>query len=495
MKKIISLALALVFVLSALALTACAGNETENTDEVSDRVFLDNLPDGLDFEGDDIVIVFAEGGGYDFTARSICADENSADSVDRKIYERNVAVENRLNVQIVGMQAAFTIRDLQSSITSSLAAASGEYDIIAGYQYYDITLAKEGYLINLNDLGKGDYADAGYLDLNADYWSTDYINSISYKDYSYWITGDISLRYLGGMYCTFVNSRIYGEKLQATYGDIYTVAKEGNWTLDMLNDMATLCYEDLGAEGTDEEDLLGYAWEPNDPIDGLALSSDIDFSTSYGDGSVKISLKNNRTITFVEKLERLLTSSYSLEVPYQDSANVMKAFASGNVAFTVNKLFQAEAYLRDMEDDYYIIPAPKLNAEQTNYVTGIHDGCTIFAIPYDAPNVAASAATLEALAAESLRVVTPEYYESALKFKYTRDEASAEMIDIMRNSADSNFGAAWSIACNDIAQYFRANYKSGNASSQLKKVGDLADTKLQQLIEELDELDQLYGAQ
>ena len=166
----------------------------------------------------------------------------------------------------------------------------------------------------------------------------------------------------------------------------------------------------------------------------------------------------------------------------------MNAFAGGNIAFHVNKLFQAETYLRDMESNYYIIPAPKLNADQPNYVTGIHDGCTLFGIPFDAPDVAASAATLEALAAESLRIVTPEYYESSLKFKYTRDDTAAEMIDIMRANAESNFAAAWSASCNDIAQYFRNNNYASNAASQMKKISDAADTKLQELLATLDEL-------
>ena len=489
MKRIATILLAALLLITSISCVACADNgNQQSTDGNKDRLYLDNLPDDLDFEGKEIVIVYAEGGGYNFTQRSIEPDEDSADNVDRKIYERNTTIETRLNVDVVALQASSTIRDLQNAITSSLAAASGEYDVIAGYQYYDINLAAKGYLINFNDLGKGDYADAGYIDMDADYWSKSYIDSISYNGSTYWITGDLALRYLGGMYCTFVNASIYDEKLKEEYGDIYTLAKEGKWNLDLLNEMAGKCYEDLGVEGTDEEDVLGYAYEINDPIDGIAMAADVDFSTEDFDGSMRMELRSPRSITFVEKLDTLLHSNYTLLVGHSDSANVMNAFASGNIAFHVNKLFQAETYLRDMESNYYIIPAPKLNADQPNYVTGIHDGCTLFGIPFDAPDVAASAATLEALAAESLRIVTPEYYESSLKFKYTRDDTAAEMIDIMRANAESNFAAAWSASCNDIAQYFRNNSYASNAASQMKKISDAADTKLQELLATLDEL-------
>ena len=490
MKRIITLLLACVMLLTSVMAISCANNEpsdSNNQDDGNDRIYLDQLPDDLDFQGQEICFVFAEGTNG-FTQRSIEVEEESADSVDKVVYQRNVTVETRLNVDVVSFQASTSITGLAGAITSSLSAASGEYDVIAGYQYYDIGLATEGYLINYNDLGSGEYEGMNYINLDAPYWASAYNNSISYNGSTYWITGDLALRYLGGMYCTYVNETIYNDKLLDTYGSIYEIAKKGDWTLDLLNEMAILCYEDLGADGTDEEDMLGYAWEANDPIDGLAFASNVKFSTAYSDGSMAITLKNDHTVMFLEKLEKVLTSSYSCEIADGDSANVMTAFASGNVAFTVNKIFQAETYLREMEDNYYIIPAPKLNKDQANYVTGIHDGCTIFAIPYDAPNVAASAATLEALAAESLRTVTPEYYDSSLKFKYTRDDIASEMIDLIRSCTDTNFAAAWSASCNGIVHFFRTNYTTKTTSSSLKKTGDTATTHLKTLLEELDAL-------
>ena len=87
---------------------------------------------------------------------------------------------------------------------------------------------------------------------------------------------------------------------------------------------------------------------PNDPIDGLAFASNVKFSTAYSDGSMRISLNTNNahTISFIEKLDKLLTSYYSCEVADADSATVMTLFSNGNIAFTVNKIFQAETYLR-----------------------------------------------------------------------------------------------------------------------------------------------------
>ena len=47
---------------------------------------------------------------------------------------------------------------------------------------------------------------------------------------------------------------------------------------------------------------------------------------------------------------------------------------------------------------------------------------------------------LEALTAESNRTVIPAYNDQALTYKYTRDEASAEMLEIIRQNICINFG-------------------------------------------------------
>lgn len=491
MKRIITISLAAILLLSALLSVSCANNEHTSTGDL-DREWLDNLPE-LDFEGEEVMFVFAEGTDT-FTERSIKIEETDGDSVNELIAARNTTIEQRLNVSIQSQKVSDNIFGLRDAINSSLSSASGEYDIIAGYQFYDIGLATQGYIVNLNEVGNPDseYAEeTNYIDIDADYWASNYIRSLTYGDALFWVTGDIALRYLGGMYCTFVNTRIYDDNLKQTYGDIYQIAKDGKWTLELLNKMADEVYLDQGTpDETDAEDRLGYAWEQNDPIDGLAFGAGVKFSQMYSDGSIDITIGDQRTIRFVEQLEKLLTSRYSLMVDDGNSANVMQQFASGNVAFTVNKIYQAEARLREMEDNYYVIPVPKLNEDQQEYVTGIHDGLTLFGIPYDAPNVSMSSAVLEALSAESLRTVTPTYYDSYLKFKYTRDENAAAMIDLMRSTTNTDFAAAWSAELDSIVHIFRTSYRSNIITSTLRAKAEATRTKLDDLLEKLDQLGQ-----
>ena len=487
MRKIITVLLCLTILASAFALVGCPAADTESGDQ-SKVDALEHLK-GLDFEGDDIVIVYVEGGNGTFTARSLglAADEDTGDAVDSKVYERNSTVQSMLNVSIEPFEGAVNFGDLSGTISSSLAASSGEYDIIAGYQYFDIGLAAEGYLINLNNLSSETY-NADYLRLDADYWSARYNDALSYNGATYWITGDLALRYLGGMYCTFVNGDIYDSVLKPTYGSIYDIVKNNEWTLDKLFEMSEACYDDENGDGeTDQDDRLGFAIETSmDPIDGMAFGSAITFSVKTED-TVDVYLRNKRTVEFGEKMAKIIDSKSFFAPDGKDSHNQMDLFASGNVCFTVASVFHAEVGLREMKN-FYIIPVPKLNTDQTSYSSGIHDGCTIFSIPYDAPDVAASAATLEAMAAESKRIVTPEYYDSALKYKYTRDTEAAEMIDLIRDCAYTDFAAAWSEDINNIVHFFRENKDNlGTISSKMGKLEKGWQTKMDDLLAKLDE--------
>ncbi len=419
-RKVISLLLAVLMLSGTAGLIACtdtADSKTPGDPANSNSQYADNLPEGLSFadqaeEQRTVTFAYVEGSNGFFTERSIVADADSSDKVDTAVYARNKSIEDRLGVTIDAIKVSDSFQGLRGAVEASLNANDPEYDIIAGYQYFDIGLAADGFLLNLNTLADDPF-NAPYIDLSRDYWSSDYISALSYKDAIYWITGDLSLRFLGGMYCTFVNGDIYDRYLKETYGDIYQIAREGKWTLDKLAEMAALCYKDDGNDITDENDQLGFVLETEDPVDGMAFGSAIRFSNKNADGSISVILNNENTIKFCDKMYDIYQSNYYYAPQNSDSINQMTMFAQGNVAFTVNKIFQAEVYLREMEN-YYIIPTPKLNEDQQNYSTGIHDGCTIFGITYCSDAVPAAAALLEAMAAESGRSVTPEYIMTLL---------------------------------------------------------------------------------
>lgn len=490
MKRIITAFLALTLMLSIVALASCAEKETKNpnnSNQNDSRIYLDNIPDDVNFADaaeneKTVTFVYVEGTNGTFTQRSISVEEITGDTVDTKIYDRNQTISNRFGIEIESICASSSISGLQGAINPILQAGDPDYDIIAGYQYYDLKIAQNGYVLDINTL---DQYGADYIDIEQDYWATDYIKNMHYGEPIYWLSGDLSLRFVGGQYCTFVNSRIYDSVLGEKYGSIYSIVKEGKWTLDMFTEMASLCYRDLNSNETaDLEDILGSITAVvNDMSDAYAVGAGVTWSVRNNDGTISITLGNTHSMNFAAKYYDIINSEWFFNCPRSDSVTEMTTFANGTVAFTVNKLYQSEVYLREMSDNFYIIPTPKFDATQEDYRTALHDGNTIFGISYCSDAIPAAAVALEAMSAESLRTVTPEFYEIALKFKYTRDDEASEMIDLIKQCAYSDFVFVWGGSLGDATHFFRTPMT--NPASTFRKLQNSLTRKLNELTEDL----------
>lgn len=113
-----------------------------------------------------------------------------------------------------------------------------------------------------------------------------------------------------------------------------------------------------------------------------------------------------------------------------------------------------------MTDDYGIIPTPKLDEKQENYVT-YNLGTYYMAILKTAKDPEMSAVMLEALNAESYKSVVGAYFDTALKGKYSRDEKTAEMLDLILSNAFFDFTFVNEAATDHIVMWFFSQAANG----------------------------------
>ena len=174
-----------------------------------------------------------------------------------------------------------------------------------------------------------------------------------------------------------------------------------------------------------------------------------------------------------------------------DSVAIMTAFSEGQFMMTDNKLYQSPIYLRDMEDDFMILPMPMLDETQPHYNTRIHDSCTLFGVPVSVGGTDCISAALEALSSESFKEVTPAYYEIALKVKFTRDSDSGRMIELCHENVTIDFAAQWSNKLGDINHFFRgrADAKDEAIASAIQRNQKVWNKSLDKLIASLEALD------
>jgi hypothetical protein len=116
----------------------------------------------------------------------------------------------------------------------------------------------------------------------------------------------------------------------------------------------------------------------------------------------------------------------------------IKYFKDGHSMFSSGAIAEM-AQLRDMPDDFGVIPFPKYNEEQDRYYTRVCGGFP-FVTPLTITKPEIAGALMEAMACETHNSVIPAYYESSLKDKFSRDPDTAEMLDLIFNTRVYDLG-------------------------------------------------------
>ena len=101
-----------------------------------------------------------------------------------------------------------------------------------------------------------------------------------------------------------------------------------------------------------------------------------------------------------------------------------------------------------MESAYGILPMPKYDAAQQNYLTTLIDEVSMFGVmrPVPEDELEFVGILFTALNAESYREVYPVYYDVALKNKYSEDPETAKMIDLIMDGRTFDLGFTFGVS-------------------------------------------------
>ena len=130
-----------------------------------------------------------------------------------------------------------------------------------------------------------------------------------------------------------------------------------------------------------------------------------------------------------------------------------KMFENGQGLFFLLRLDDIE-FMRASETDFGVLPIPKYSEDQdTYYSTVSQHTCGLMSIPVTISDPSRDGIILEALAAESKNLVQPAYYEVNLQGKYTRDNESGEMLEIILANRVYDLGCIYSFG--DFANQYQ----------------------------------------
>ena len=493
--RILSLALACLLLASACAFTACSspvepgdtiadttdGVNAETENPANDRLNTpDNLPDGLDF-GDASLVLLTRTGDDD-TKREFIAEKNDADVVSSAVFERNSLVEDRLHIRLEIIESSDTRHDgntINTMLAKTVSSGTDEYDLIANHMSRTTTSVLAGYLHNLSQFD--------YLDQDMPWWNSSYSEEVSVEGRQYLAVGELALSYTSGMYAMFYNKSLWAESHGES--ELYDLVKNDAWTLDALITYTADYNRDLNGDGSiDGEDICGLYYQRSSIMsDAMAGAAGVRF-TRVTDGEYEFILNNERTLNFVEKMKLLLFENDGVVMEPDDFPNSLKKLSEDTALFTVNML-GGTTYLREMENDYGILPLPKLTAEQESYTGFVHNGFSVFGIPATVKDGDRVTAFLEAMAAESYRRVTYAYYDTALKVQYARDPVAAEMLDIISAGVVFDFAYVYNQSLNTAAACFRGMLSDtasiGKAASTIKSLERSTEKSMILLVKKL----------
>lgn len=483
-----TIALLLCLTLSAAPLVSCSQGVSESPSEsgaeqlqtqsettAETETGHENVPDTLpelDFGGETITILTR--GGEKDRVIELAADENTGDVVEDAVYARNLSVSERLNLNvefIFSSDDRHTGTETNKMLRSAVMAGDDIYDLAGNHMSQSTPLILDGLLVNLNTVP--------YIDFDSVWWNQSFNKQLTLNDKLYFAVGDLSLTMLAGDYVMFFNRDMFSNLFPDD--DIYSLVNDGDWTLDALYGYIDTVYDDLNGDGiSNDGDRFGICvGDKKETIaaDMFVGGVDLQFTARDSDGNPYFVLDNSRTYTFVDKVN----SIFNHPTAVIKDGDERTFFKNGQVLFTCYLLLLTES-MRDMEDDYGIIPMPKLDESQDHYAGYTHNGFSVFFIPITADDSSheMSGAYLEATCAESYRKVTPAYYEVALKTKYAREDVSSQMLDLITQSIVFDFAEVYAASLDSVLQMFRPMFATGDPSAASKIASKL--TKCETLL-------------
>ena len=415
-------------------------------------------------------------------------EEETGDLVSDSAFFRNRSVEEILNVDLVFTQVDLDYTACGADLSKIIMAGDDVYDIAINDLFPMANLSLEGNFLNI--------ADAPHVDFNKTYWYKNYMEQLSLDGgaHQYIMAGDFFIDILRSAHALYFNKNM----LANIYDDgdvLYNEVLNGTWTYEKMLSYMEDCYLDLNGNGQiDNQDQFGFVvmqvWGPSIPF---MVAADLEYVNQNSDGTLSLAMNNERSVRLLEVLNDIFYSAGTgnAEQIYADSTtkdqDITNLFKSGRALILGYNRLGSFDDLRDMEDEVGILPYPKFDETQKDYISSSHDTTEIGVIPITNSKFDTTCAVLEVLMRETQKIVLPAYYETGLKVKYSRDDLSSQMIDIIHDNIGGSFELAYSSYCNDIfmkSTFYEPLYaKKRDFVSNYVKREKGAQTRLNKMVE------------
>ena len=431
--KIMVLLMAALLVLPMLA--AC-GNATDGTTDTTAGQVTEN--------GETERVSSVEKKNYDkeFTA-IYCADTfnkgyffieedeiEMGNDLEDKLYERMLNVEEHVGVDIITENGG-NFQEYTTPLKNSISAGDDTYQMVMTHVYMEVAN-----LITSNYLR--DFQDFESLQLEADYWNYELMETLSINDKMYCGYNDFCLAncYLIGFNKSMVKDYASG------IGDLYEQVRNKQWTLDKLISYSSLVSTDNGDGVWDDQDTYGFACHAWVPLISFQHASNIPIVKRNADDEFYISpMVDNadKIVKLDEMLYDFMNADYSYTWnPFDGKAQLH--LKSNRVMFEIVNNYSLVA-TKEEEVKVGVLPYPLWDSNQEKYQTLNWNG--VLGIPTTIKDEDMVGDVIELLAWYS-EPVTTAFYETLLGAKVADAPEDVEMLQLVWDGQVSDIGLVFS---------------------------------------------------
>jgi len=437
-KRIFTAVLALLMIFSVLS--ACGeqadGAADETTEITESQTTVEETtteppeyipPEDSDWGGAELTVA-AEfyGKGNNWVAMDYCelySEEEDGDPLNDAIYFRLRAVEEELNLKI----SLYPLTNILTELTKTVSAGEDVIDFGMATVAYISPIMNKGLVIDLKTLP--------YIDFSHSWWDQNLISELEILGKLRAATGDISLYNDYAAITYFFNKHLH-ESLGLE--NLYDLVRSGGWTLPKAIEMSEAAAMDLNGNGEpDIEDSFGMLLEPS-TLRYTFFSSGVRFTKIDSDGVPQLCVNQDLASRVVDTLVpfmkdkrvNILSSNYG---GYSNTyTDLMLPMFQDNRALFYNNQMLVALNLRNMEADFGIVPPPKLDEAQAEYLSPVNDWwSTLVVVPKTNTQPEMTGQAIEAMGFYGQQIVRPAFIDTTVKTKALRDEDSSEMMELI----------------------------------------------------------------
>ncbi len=391
-----------------------SGNTEVETDAYQEALDLIDI----DMDGDDFAIICRNDAGN--SQNEMLREETSSDPLEAAVYTRNLLLAEKCNINYIVSPIATS--EVVSAIENDIKGGSGEYSVAMPDMVGAGTMATRGLIRDFNDLP--------YIDLDAEWWDQG-TASMNIGGKVFWMNSDIN--YLAhDVTFLILFSKVLAEK--EGLDNLYETVENHEWTLDVFGSYVEKVTQDANGDGKyDSNDTFGL-------IGTSAMGSTMFYASGLKyvecppDEDPYLCMTESDLLKATDLLDKVLDIFYSGNSTFIVKAgeeNTAKIMFAANQGLFYSEVASYIVNLKDMSDDFGVLPVPKYDTAQEKYTTWVHSISSTMVVPVGPQNAENVSKVLECMAILSGKHVIPTYYDLVLKRKTVRDEESAGMLDII----------------------------------------------------------------